>query len=254
MKTADFLILLPAYNEENSLSSVINQLGNLFSLDQLILADDGSTDNTSIIAKEIGIRIIRNRRNRGKGSILRSSFITIIKKFPTFKWVVTIDSDGQHDCQDIVRFLKTISLNPEVDIIVGKRDYSQMPPVNWISNKLTSRWSNYWLNWNLTDLQCGFRCYNTTALRKILNFGLKKNKFDLETEILLVAWLLDLKIVEIPIKTLYPRNRRKSRIRPVFDTMRWILLVFQYAFTLKFVNKVWQNRFLLNLRKKRVKN
>lgn len=242
---------MPAFNEENSLSNIIIQLDNFFSRDQLILADDGSTDNTSKIAKKMGIRIIRNRKNRGKGSILRSSFAILVKKFPEFKWIMTIDTDGQHDYHDIIHFLETINLYPEVDIIVGKRDYNQMPPVNWISNKLTSWWSNYWLNWNLADLQCGYRCYNITALRKILDFGLKKNKFDLETEILLVAWLLDLKIVDISIKTLYPQNHRKSRIRPVFDTMRWILLVFQYAFIPRFVVKVWQTRFLRNVEKEK---
>ncbi|UCG02050.1 MAG: glycosyltransferase family 2 protein [Candidatus Heimdallarchaeota archaeon] len=247
MGKSDFFVLLPAFNEENTLPKVIQQLLEIFSPDQIILADDGSTDNTSSIARESGIKIIRNRNNRGKGYILRNSFAIIIDKFPDVKWVLTVDADGQHDVRDIPRFIQTINHNPRVDIIVGKRDYNQMPPINWISNKITSSWSNFWLNWDLHDLQCGFRCYRTDTLRRILEIGLTKNKFDLETEILIISWILNERIIEIPIKTLYPNTRRKSRIQPVIDTFRWILLVSKFAFSLQFTTKVWQRRYLHRL-------
>lgn len=241
---SDFFVLLPAFNEENTLPKIIQQLAEFFSLSQIILADDGSTDNTSNVAQEFGIKIIRNRNNRGKGHILRNAFAIIIKQFPTVKWVLTIDADGQHDVQDIPRFIKTLDRNPGADIIVGKRDYNQMPPINWISNKLTSGWSNFWLNWNLHDLQCGFRCYRTDALRLILDYGLTKNKFDLETEILIVSWILKVNVIEIPIRTLYPDARRKSRIQPAIDTFRWMLLISKYAFSQQFITHVWQRRYL----------
>ncbi len=244
---SDFLVLIPAFNEEDTLPEVIQQLENFFSHRQMILADDGSTDKTSKVARQLGVRIIRNKNNRGKGHILKSAFTIIIQKFPNIKWVMTIDADGQHDPRDIHLFFQTIDHYPEVEIILGKRDYNQMPSVNQISNKLTSSWSNYWLGWNLQDLQCGFRCYQTAALRYILKYGLTKNQFDLETEILLVAWFLNLKIIDIPVTTLYSKNRRKSRIQPAIDTTRWMLLVMQWAFSQQFVTKVWQNRYLQHL-------
>ncbi len=247
LKKEDFLVLLPAYNEEDSLPMVIHQLDEIFSRDQLILADDGSTDKTSKVAQQLGIKIIKNKNNRGKGHILRSAFTFIVQKFPTIKWVITFDTDGQHDTRDMPRFFQTVEKYPEAEIILGKRDYNQMPPINWISNKLTSTWSNYWLNWNLADLQCGFRCYQTKALRHILEYGLTSNKFDLETEVLLVAWLLDVKIIDIPITTLYPETRRKSRIKPLIDTIRWMFLVVRFAFSPSFVIKVWQTRYLRRL-------
>lgn len=247
MRKPNFLVLLPAYNEEDTLPRVIQTLSKFFSRDQMILADDGSIDNTVRIARQLGIRIIKNKKNGGKGYILRSAFAIIIQKFPNVEWVMTIDADGQHDYRDIPRFLQTINQNPEIEIILGKRDYSQMPPVNWISNILTSSWTNYWLDWNLNDLQCGFRCYRITALRHILEHGLTRNKFDLETEILLVAWLLNLKIIDIPVITLYPKSRRKSRIKPITDTFRWMLLIIQFAFYMQFVTKVWQQKYLRRL-------
>ncbi|MFX0123605.1 MAG: glycosyltransferase family 2 protein [Candidatus Hodarchaeota archaeon] len=244
MGMSDFFVLLPAFNEESTIPKVVQQLLEIFSPDQIILADDGSTDNTSSIARELGIKIIRNRNNRGKGHILRSAFAIIVKQFPNVKWVLTIDADGQHDVRDIPSFIRTINYNPRADIIVGKRDYNRMPPINWISNKLTSVWSNFWLNWDLHDLQCGFRCYRADALRRILEIGLTKNKFDLETEILIISWILNEKVIEIPIRTLYPNTRRKSRIQPLIDTFRWILLVSKYAFSHEFITHVWQRRYL----------
>ncbi len=242
MNVSDFCIVLPALNEENSLPGLILNLRRIFSRSQIILADDGSRDSTSKVAQQLGIRVIRNRTNRGKGYILRCVFAIILQKFPRFKWVITVDADGQHHHRDITRFFQTIAQLPEVEIIIGKRDFSQMPPLNQISNKLTSKWSNYWLDWNLNDLQCGFRCYSTKALRHILNYGLTRNKFDLETEILLVAWLLNLKIVDIPVRTIYPNNRRNSRVRPVIDTTRWMFLIMQYGISPRFISKVWQRR------------
>lgn len=244
MGKPDLLILLPAFNEENTIQIIIQQLVEIFSPQQIILADDGSTDNTQQIAKEFGIKIIRNRKNRGKGHILRNAFAIILKCFPKANWVLTLDTDGQHNIQDIPHFLQTMISCPEADIIIGKRDYNQMPPKNWISNKLTSDWTNFWLNWNLHDLQCGFRCYRTNALQSILEYGLTKNKFDLETEILIISWILNQNIIEIPITTLYLNTQRKSRIQPPIDTFRWMLLIAKYAFSLRFVTLVWQRRFL----------
>jgi glycosyltransferase involved in cell wall biosynthesis len=241
---SDLLILLPAFNEENTLQNIIQQLVEIFSPQQIIVADDGSTDNTSQIAREFGIKIIRNKKNRGKGHILRNAFAIILKFFPKVKWILTIDTDGQHNIQDIPYFIQTMIRHPETDIIVGKRDYNQMPPFNWMSNKITSIWSNFWLNWNLHDLQCGFRCYQTDALHHILKYGLTKNKFDLETEILIISWILNQKIIEIPITTLYPNSKRKSRIQPSIDTFRWMLLITKFAFSLQFVTLVWQRRHL----------
>lgn len=244
MKISDYLVLLPAFNEENTIHEVIEELSTIFPHNQIVLADDGSTDKTSKIARKIGVRIIRNKNNRGKGHILRNAFTVIIKNFPNVKWVITVDADGQHDIQDIPRFFQTIHQNPETEIVIGKREYYRMPPINRISNKLTSNWSNYWLNWNLQDLQCGFRCYKTNALSSILEYGLKRNNFDLETEILLVSWILDLKVIDIPVRTLYPKNQRKSRIQPLIDSIRWMLLVIEFGFSLRFINKLWQRRFL----------
>jgi glycosyltransferase involved in cell wall biosynthesis len=236
------MVIVPAFNEEENLAKVIEQLNNIFSLDQIILADDGSTDDSSGIARKLGINIVRNPKNYGKGYILRHTFKLIIQRFPKVKWIFTFDADGQHDHKDIPLFSSAINEDPSLGIIIGKRDYTRMPKKNWISNILTSQWCKYWLNWTISDLQCGFRCYNKEILSQILSYGLTRNKFELETEILLIAWLLNIKMKEIPINTLYIRNHRKSRIIPLLDTFRWMFLIFQYGFSLKFIQQIWYRR------------
>ncbi len=114
-----------------------------------------------------------------------------------------------------------------------------MPFINRISNLLTSKWCKYWLQWDIDDLQCGFRCYNVESLRKILKHGLSCSKFDLETEILLVAWFLDIPLGQIPISTLYAKQRRRSRITPTIDTLRWIRVVSLFGFNSTFFRKAW---------------
>ncbi len=241
---SDFLVVLPAYNEEKNIKIVIKRLLRDFHKNQILLADDGSTDNTVAIARDMGIRIIRSPTNRGKGYILRQTFEVILDYFPKTKWVVTFDADGQHDLQDIRKYLEIVQKDPKIGILVGKRDFSQMPIKNWISNSLTSGWCKYWLDWDITDIQCGFRCYRTKSLRKILSYGLIKNKFDLETEILIVAWLLNIKMTEIAISTLYKKNNRNSKVIPSVDTFRWMILILQKGFSLEFIRKMWYQRSL----------
>jgi glycosyltransferase involved in cell wall biosynthesis len=236
------MVVIPAYNEELSLSRVIQKLKIFFTRKQILVVDDGSIDSTLLIAKQLGVEIVRNVRNQGKGFALRKAFLTIISKMPNIEWILTLDADGQHSPEDIPKLIsKTISF-PNIGIINGKRQYRKMPIFNRISNILTSNWCNFWLNWDIDDLQCGFRLYNVKNLKDIINYGLTCRKFDLETELLFIAWLLDIKLCQIPITTMYANLQRRSRIKPTFDTLRWIRLGIKFGFKLEFFHKIWLTR------------
>ncbi len=242
MKNYDIIVLIPAFNEENHISEVISQMNRYITKDHIYVANDGSTDNTLSIVQELGVRNVSIEKNQGKGYILRKSFQEILSEIPNVKWIITIDADGQHDHIDIPQFLSASQFHPEIGIFVGCRNFSMMPFINRISNLLTSNWCKYWLQWDIDDLQCGFRCYNVQSLRKILKYGLTCSKFDLETEILLVAWFLDIYLAQIPISTHYAEQRRRSRITPTIDTLRWIRLVTRYGFIPKFFRKMLRTR------------
>jgi len=232
-------VVIPAFNEENHIAEVINQMNRYITKDQIFVANDGSTDNTLSMVQELGVRNVSIEKNRGKGSILRKAFQLILSEMPDLKWIITMDADGQHNHKNFPQFLSATRFQPEIGIFVGYRNYSMMPYINRISNLLTSKWCKHWLHWDIDDLQCGFRCYNAQSLRKILKYGLKCSKFDLETEILLVAWFLDIGLGQIPISTHYAKQRRRSRITPTTDTLRWIRLMTRYGLISTFFRKIW---------------
>ena len=244
------LVLIPAFNEEKNLSHVITQLKRDLGMNpsQLILADDGSSDFTSLIARELGIRIIRSPSNQGKGYMLHQAFQVIVNHFPNFKWVTTLDGDGQHDHKDIPRLVRTLKNDKSLGIVIGKRDFTIMPHINRISNKLTSTWCVNWLHWDVPDIQCGFRAYRTSALHQILEYGPSTRKFEFETELLFITWLLDLKITSIPIRTVYFQNHRKSNVVPIIDTLRWVKLAFHFGFKPQFIRKMWKQKKLRKMR------
>jgi len=236
------MVVIPAFNEENHISYTINELSNHISKDQILIANDGSTDNTLKLVHELGVKSVSITRNKGKGFILQKAFQEILSEMPNAKWIITVDADGQHNHEDIPDFISLSRSNPEIGIFIGSRNYSMMPFFNRISNLLTSNWCKFWLRWDIDDLQCGYRCYEVKNLQRILKKGLKCNKFDLETEILLVAWFEDVKVGQIPISTLYDKKRRRSRITPTIDTLRWMRLISRYFIKLTFMRKIWQNR------------
>jgi len=235
-------VVIPTFNEENHISEVIYNMNRAVTKDQIIVANDGSTDNTLSIVQELGVRNVSVKKNQGKGYILRKTFHVILSEMPKVKWIITMDADGQHNHNNIPQFLLASQFHPEIGIFVGNRNYSMMPNINRISNLLTSKWCKHWLQWGIDDLQCGFRCYNVQSLRKIMKHGLICSKFDLETEILLVAWFLDINLGQIPISTHYAKHRRRSRITPTIDTLRWIRLVTRYGFNSAFFRKIWQKQ------------
>ncbi len=239
LATEEFMVILPAYNEEQALKGLILQLDNYFQRKQILIADDGSSDNTPLLAKRLGVKMIQNKKNQGKGFILRKAFMTIISQMPNIKWVFTIDADGQHKPRDIPKFISTIKNNPDLGIVNGRRMYFQMPSINRISNRLTSTWCKYWLKWNIDDLQCGYRVYKVESLKKIIDYGLTSRKFDLETEVMFIAWMKDIKIAQIPVTTTYEGQRRRSRIKPATDTFRWVYLGMKFGFKFEFFHRIW---------------
>lgn len=253
MNSLDFsstFVLIPAFNEEKNLSRVINQLIRdlKFNTSQLVLADDGSTDLSPQIARELGIRIIRSPFNQGKGYILHQAFLAILNYFPYVKWVVTMDGDGQHDHRDIPLFVQALQDDSSLGIAIGKRDFGIMPWGNSIPNWVTSAWCQYWLRWDIPDIQCGFRAYRTSALRHILEYRLLTKKFEFETELLFITWLLGLKVTSIPIRTVYYQNHRRSNVAPIIDTLRWAKLAFRFGFDSQFMRKIWKHK---KIKKKR---
>jgi glycosyltransferase involved in cell wall biosynthesis len=194
------LICIPAYNEAKSIADVI-QKAKKHGCD-VIVYDDGSTDNTKEVATSSGATVIRDPNNKGYGVAIRSLFQAAKEKNADI--IVTIDSDGQHNPDQISNVLKPI-LNDGFDIVVGSRflndqDKRKVPVYRYVGIKIITKLVQAASYNNITDAQSGFRAFSRNALSKI---NLFEKGMAVTTEILLRAKENNLLLKEVPITISY---------------------------------------------------
>jgi glycosyltransferase involved in cell wall biosynthesis len=189
---------IPAYNEEKNIASIITKLKNI--TDSIIVCDDGSSDMTSEISKNLGAVVISHKKNMGYGAAIRTIFQKSVELDSDI--LVTFDADGQHRIDDISKILQPLE-NNEADIVIGSRfldNESKVPNYRKIGIKVITQVTNASLKKKLTDSQSGFRAYNKQALTQI---SPSEMGMGISTEILIKASSKGLRIVEIPITILY---------------------------------------------------
>ncbi|MBN2073324.1 MAG: glycosyltransferase family 2 protein [Actinobacteria bacterium] len=231
-------ILIPAYNEEKHIGGVIRSC--LEHGMDIIIVDDGSTDNTagtvnSIMPDNSNVKIIlvKHERNSGKGQALITGFNYAVTH--GYKGVITLDADGQHDPEEIKIFLENIERRAP-DVIIGNRlgDTGKMPFIRLATNVFTSWVISRIAGKRISDVQSGFRYFNKEVLHKI---KLETKNFDTEPEIILKACWLNFDIINIPISTIYHRDF-VSHVDPVKDTIKFFKLIFR--------SLAWKKKILKN--------
>ena len=190
---------IPAYNEEKNIALIITKLKKI--ADSIIVCDDGSSDLTGEIARELGAVVISHPKNMGYGAAIRSLFLKA--KELDLDGLITMDADGQHRIEDINSVFGPI--NDEVaDIVIGSRfldeKSEEMPNYRKIGIKIITKITNLSIKEKLTDSQSGFRAYNKKALQKVIPSDVGMG---VSTEILIKASNLELKVTEVPIKVHY---------------------------------------------------
>ncbi|MGC8977414.1 MAG: glycosyltransferase family 2 protein [Candidatus Ratteibacteria bacterium] len=229
----DILIIIPAHNEEKNIRYLLKELKKEFK--NILVIDDGSVDKTKEIAEKEKVFVISHKFCKGKGEALKTGFEYALKN--NFSAVITMDGDGQHLPEDVIKFVKRYKKKPEIGIIIGKRNiFSQsMPLIRKITNLsmsvLISLLSFHWI----PDTQCGFRLINRKVLEKI---KLYTSHYETESEILIKAGWHMFKINSIPIKTIY--GKEKSKIRPLKDTFRFFRMLLFILFPSLLKTK-WKN-------------
>jgi len=189
---------IPAYNEEKNIASIITKLKNI--TDSIIVCDDGSSDMTSEISKNLGAIVISHKKNMGYGAAIRTIFQKSVELDSDI--LVTFDADGQHRIDDVSKILQPLE-NNEADIVIGSRfldNESKVPNYRKIGIKVITQVTNASLKKKLTDSQSGFRAYNKQALTQI---SPSEMGMGISTEILIKASNKGLRIAEIPITILY---------------------------------------------------
>ncbi len=209
--------IIPAYNIEKTLPRVIK--GAQKYVDKVIVVDDGSTDATFKRAKETGAEVIRHEKNKGKGEALHTGLEYALKG--SFEQIILMDGDGQHDPNEIPRFLKAAQ-GPQADIIVGSRmeNVKDMPRERLVVNKIGSFLTSLLARQRIPDSQSGYRLVKSRVLKEI---PLTSRRYDIESELLIKAGKRGFGIKSIPIKTIY--RQEISHFRKFWDTLRFIKLI-----------------------------
>ena len=192
------VIGIPAFNEEKNIASIIMKLKKV--TDHIIVCNDGSTDMTEEISKELDVIVINHSRNMGYGSAIRSIFLKA--KELQADILVTFDADGQHRVEDIQSVTRPI-IDNKADIVIGSRfleNKSDIPEYRKFGIKVITKITNSSLKEKLTDSQSGFRAYSKNVLKNITP---SESGMGVSTEILIKASNAGHKIAEVPITIMY---------------------------------------------------
>ena len=193
-------VLLPAYNEEVSIASMV--LLSLQYADEVIVIDDGSSDRTSEVSRLAGATVLSHITNKGKGAALKTGF----KYAQDYDIIVTIDADGQHNPSEIPDVIKPI-MEDRADIVNGSRYIAgkdtTTPTYRRVGQTVLDNATYLASGVKLTDTQSGFRAFSSKSIEY---FNFDPNGFGIESDMLIEASVNKLRIVEVEITVRYDVN------------------------------------------------
>jgi len=224
------LACIPAFNVEKSISDVIKR--SLQYVDKVIVCDDGSTDNTAKIAKESGAQVITHEKNQGYGGAIITLFDAARKEKADV--MVTLDSDGQHNPDEIPLLLNKLD-EKNLDVVIGSRfldNKSKPPRYRKAGIKMITSASNLGTDFKITDSQSGFRAYSRRAIE---NIHPTEKGMATSTEILQKISNKGLTVDEVPITIIYDedtstQNPIKHGSSVFLATLRYISVVHPLIF------------------------
>jgi glycosyltransferase involved in cell wall biosynthesis len=211
------MVLIPAYNEGAHIQAVVQAaLPHI----PVLVVDDGSQDPTARLAEEAGARVIRQVPNQGKGAALRAGFRYALDT--NQEAVITLDADGQHAPDEIPGFLRRYT-EGRADLIIGARDFTQMPFTRRLSN-LFGRWTFSWaMRRPIPDNQSGYRMLSHRMMTALLDS--RESGFEFEVEMIVTCVLRGYRLDWVPIRTIY--HGETSHIQPWHHTVNYLRLLGQ---------------------------
>ncbi len=214
--------LIPAYNEVARVGDVVH--GALQHAAAVVVVDDGSTDGTAAAAALAGATVIAHSVNRGKGAALRSGFAWAVRHDVDLAF--TLDADGQHDPQEMPRFLEAYT-RTGADLVIGQRTYAEMPLVRRWANRTGRRLLALALGQDVPDNQSGYRLHSRRLLALLQAVEAAQNpaRFSYEVEVIVRAVGAGYPIAWVPIRTIY--GDEKSHFHPLHDTLDFLRTVWR---------------------------
>jgi glycosyltransferase involved in cell wall biosynthesis len=215
MADGEVLAIIPAYQAGHLVGPVAARAGGHL---PVLVVDDGSTDDTSDAARTAGAEVVRQEPNQGKGAALQRGFGIALER--GYDAVLTLDADGQHDPAEIPAFLEAWRRGA-VDLIIGRRDFTRMPPVRRLANTV-GRWAlSRAVGRDIPDNQSGYRLLSRRLVREML--GSDEAGFEFEVEMVLHCVRRGWPMAWVPIRTIY--DDQGSHISPGQHVLQFARMV-----------------------------
>jgi predicted LPLAT superfamily acyltransferase/glycosyltransferase involved in cell wall biosynthesis len=214
-----FCLVVPTYNNPNSIEEVVQDCLKLTSL-PIIVIDDGSEPPMAITLHE-RVSIFRQRKNLGKGAALQLAFQLAIEAGYTH--AVTIDGDGQHLVEEVPKLIDKATQNPW-SLVIGDRALhgEHVPEISRFGRRFSNFWVKFETSKPVQDSQSGFRVY---PLFHVQNIKFWTKRFDFEIEVLIRLMWRGVEVCEVPIDVHYPpASERVSHFDKLWDNVRISLL------------------------------
>lgn len=205
--------VIPCLNEALAVSDIVRGVRKY--LPTVLVIDDGSKDDTAVLARKAGAEVLRHDCPRGKGAALRTGWSHL--RAQGFEWALTMDGDGQHSPADIPAFLDCAA-RTGARLVVGNRMEKPlgMPWLRQMVNRWMSRRISKIAGLPLPDSQCGFRLMNLETWSQL---PVTATAFEIESDVLLAFAASGASIQFVPIQVIY--KTEQSKIHPLRDTIRW---------------------------------
>ena len=208
-------IIIPVYNEGGIIENIVSDIKALYSAYEIIVIDDGSTDNTAAEAQRAGATVFSHPYNIGNGAAIKSGI-----RVATGDILVFMDGDGQHNPEDIANLLEYM---PEFDMVVGARSMGDQASLGRaLGNKAYNWFASYVAKFPIKDLTSGFRAVKSNIAKSFVY--LLPNTYSYPATITLGVLRSGMSVKYVPIK-MRKRTTGKSNIKLIQDGARFLMII-----------------------------
>lgn len=226
-------VIIPAYEPDEKLIELMESLKRANIAQPVYIINDGSSERCISIFDTLkdnisngyyneamtSVRMLHHAVNLGKGRALKFAMNEAMVDYPELLGCVTIDSDGQHTVRDMKACMEALEENPE-SLILGCRDFdkSNVPARSQFGNKMTRKVMQALVGISISDTQTGLRAIPREFMKRLL--AEKGERYEFETNMLIITKECEVGIVEVPIETVYLDENQSSHFNPIKDSAK----------------------------------
>ena len=208
-------IIIPAYNEAAIIGDIVSDVKTLYPDFDIVVINDGSTDDTAVAAQKAGAMVYSHPYNIGNGAAIKSGI-----RIASGDILVFMDGDGQHKPEDIAKLLEFF---PDFDMVVGARSIIDQASLGRaLGNKIYNWFASYVAKFSIKDLTSGFRAVKTNVARNFLY--LLPNTYSYPTTLTLGTLRSGMSVKYVPVK-IQKRETGKSNIKMIQDGVRFFMII-----------------------------